>query len=129
MFDFILKPEISAMKYVLKAYDSYAESLWGRKGGGITHSGMADFSTWCFKQRLGYPLILNPVKSQNMIAIAEAKVRQTADQYHSGQITVFAVLVGLLTAENIRTEKIDFAALRRLVEKGNRKLPPEILGF
>jgi hypothetical protein len=130
MFDFIFKPEISAMKNVLIAYDSYSQSIsLGRKGGGIPFSMMGEFASWYFKQRLGFPLIINPVRSQNMITIAEATTRRIAEQNHGGQITVYAVLLGLLTAENIRTDKIDFVALRNLANKGVRRLPPEILGF
>jgi hypothetical protein len=35
----------------------------------------------------------------------------------------------MMTAENIRTDGIDFAALRRFLSKGQRMLPAEILGF
>ena len=129
MFDFIFKPEISAMKNVLIAYDSYSQSIWGRKGGGVPDPMMGEFASWYFKQRLGFPLIINPVRSQNMITIAEATTRRIAEQNHGGQITVYAVLLGLLTAENIRTDKIDFVALRKLANKGVRRLPLEILGF
>jgi hypothetical protein len=128
MFDFI-KPEVSSMKSVIFAYDTYAKNLWRRKGGGIPNSMMSDYATWYFKIRLGPPLILNPVRSENMIAIAEAKAHQVAAQNYNGQITVFAILIGLMTAENCRTDRIDFAALGRLLSKGERMLPSDLLGF
>lgn len=128
MFDFI-KPEVSGMKNVIIAYDTYAQSIWGKRGGGIPHSMMSEFATWYFTQRFGPPLIINPVRSQNMKAVAEAKAHQVAAEHFNGQMTVFAVLVGMMTAENIRTDGIDFAALRRLLSKGQRMLPAEILGF
>lgn len=128
MFDFI-KPEVSCMKNVIVGYDTYAKNIWGRRGGGIPNSMMSDYATWYFKLRLGPPLILNPVRSENMIAIAEAKAHQVAAEYFNGQITVYAILVGLMTAENFRTDGIDFSALRRLLSKGERMLPAEILGF
>ncbi len=128
MFDF-LKPEVSGMKNVIIAYDTYAQSIWGRRGGGIPHSMMSEFATWYFKHRFGQSVILNPVRSQNMIAIAEARTHEVATEYFNGQITVLAILIGMMTAENIQTDGIDFAALKRLLAKGERMLPAEILGF
>ena len=128
MFDFI-KPEVSGLKNVIIAYDAYALNIWKRKGGGIPHHRMSEFATCYFNYRFGPPLILNPVRSQNMIAVAEAKAQQVAAEHFNGQMTVYAVLVGMMTAENIRTDGIDFAALRRFLSKGQRMLPAEILGF
>lgn len=128
MFDFI-KPEVSGMKNVIIWYDQYAQSIWGKKGGGIPHSMMSEFATWYFKHRFGPPLIMNPERSQNMMSVAEAKAHQVTADHFNGQMTVYAVLVGMMIAENIRTDGIDFAALRRLLSKGQRMLPPEILGF
>jgi hypothetical protein len=116
MFDFI-KPEVSGMKNVIIAYDTYAQNIWGKKGGGIPHSMMSEFASWYFKQRFGPPLILNSVRSQNMIAIAEAKAHQVAAEHFNGRTTVFAVLIGMMTAENIRTDGIDFAALSPITSK------------
>lgn len=128
MFDFI-KPEVSGMKNLIIAYDVYAKNIWRKSGGGIPSSMMSDFATWYFKQRLGPPLIFNQIRSQTMIAIAEAKTSEIAHVYFKGQITVYAILVGMMTAENIRTDKIDLSALKRLLSKGDRMLPDEILGF
>ena len=128
MFDFI-KPEVSGMKNVIIWYDKYAQSIWGKKGCGIPHSMMSEFATWYFKHRFGPPLIMNPERSQNMMSVAEAKAHQVTADHFNGQMTVYAVLVGMMTAENTRTDGIDFAALRRLLSKGQRMLPSEILGF
>ena len=117
------------MKNLVRAYDSYTLSLWGRKGGVIPLSMMNEFATWFFKIRLGPPLIINPIRSRNMIAIADATAHKIAAEHFNGQITVYCILIGMLNAENMRTDNIDFSALRRVLSKGERMLPVEILGF
>jgi hypothetical protein len=128
MFDF-LKPEVSGIKNVLSAYDAYAQSIWGRPGGGIMPSMMRDFSTAYFRYRFGPPFITNPTRSINMINIAEQTNDTISNEYHGGQVTIYSILVGMMTAENIRTDRIDFDAIRRILSKNERRLLDEIIGF
>ena len=122
MFGF-LKPEVSGFKNVLQGYFSF------KANSGLINDAeelLKTFAVFYYQQRLGPAVVGDQMRSLQMYNLAMRTAESIAEQ--EGCWTLVTILRGLLAAEGMDWQNLDFVALRKASFKF-QAIPQEISGL